>query len=706
MIALYTNTLTTHLHCRHFCRHDNAAGSDPILMLMSFAAMFCDRLPGYKEQLKTSSISTLKEALSKGVEDVFECFVLQPLSKMARPAGDAVYVLVIDALDELPADAKNRVLSLITEQFTKLVPWIKVFLTSRNEASIHRALAKTIKPNELLVDAEKNQQDMRAYVGHFAREFFAGFNAEDLKTEVLEKFEVTLDPALLQVIKENTDLSVAAYDEAMAGVLEQDSQGVAQLLEVADLRPPDRELKQNFKSFEEAMKKSKKAREVMMKTIALKWKVVETIGSTKLSRPVFASAHAWFKNIPGLEVLEPGLKSQTSAQRKVDTEYGGDYTCLKDVARMSFTAETASALIEVLTKLQRLPGWKLMSCKNKYANPTPLGYRDLNTCFKVFISETDFVLCEVQFHLNAVLQVKHHAHAFYEVIRVALPKIGEGNTNVQAYVKSRLDNSALDAAVEKIEEKAGGLFIYASLLHSHMKSISEKTGGKLTLDHISALPGGLDEIYHENFQRVFPEGVQDKKWDQYSSLVALIVAAKSSLPTALVKVVNGWTDQELARVLSDLSLLFPVRDGKIHVLHKTVVDWLVKKARMDLSYYISPEDTADAHQRLARTCLKLIEDGQGHEPAFLEYPVKFALAHACEVGAQQHLRDRAVAALLNFEYLYACASISPVKLLEDARSLEQVMSTHAPDENERGRAVSLVRSALHLALQGLLLDYR
>ena len=53
-----------------------------------------------------------------------------------RGGADDALVLIIDALDELPRDALQPV-SLLATELKTLLPWIKLVVTSRDEAQIN-----------------------------------------------------------------------------------------------------------------------------------------------------------------------------------------------------------------------------------------------------------------------------------------------------------------------------------------------------------------------------------------------------------------------------------------------------------------------------------------------------------------------------------------------------------------------------------------
>merc|ERR1719424_501160 len=156
----------------HFCRHDDAAKSEPKTVLSSLAAMMCHQLPSYKAKLE-ENIDTIQEAFGKNLEDVFHA-LFNPLSEIEAPSGSdkTPCVVLIDALDELPNDKKRHMLTLFTSYFTQLPSWIRLFVTSREENIIKRAFENKFEPFELCVDEEKNIQDLRSYLREIAKPVF------------------------------------------------------------------------------------------------------------------------------------------------------------------------------------------------------------------------------------------------------------------------------------------------------------------------------------------------------------------------------------------------------------------------------------------------------------------------------------------------------------------------------------------------------
>ena len=68
------------------------------------------------------------------------------------------------------SSADRRALRLITDAFSTLPRWVKVFATSREEATIKNQFER-FKPMELKVDEERNLKDVELYLRSIARKF-------------------------------------------------------------------------------------------------------------------------------------------------------------------------------------------------------------------------------------------------------------------------------------------------------------------------------------------------------------------------------------------------------------------------------------------------------------------------------------------------------------------------------------------------------
>ena len=114
----------------------------------------------------------------------------------------------------------------------------------------------------------------------------------------------------------------------------------------------------------------------------------------------------------GFLFLAP-LKGRERAREKVESDYGGDWSQLRDVIRGTISVNTPDDLQFAIQQLDRF-GFKLaMQPKDRFANPTSSGYRDVLSIMEL----PSGMLAEVQFHLKDMTAAKNDAHSLYEIER-------------------------------------------------------------------------------------------------------------------------------------------------------------------------------------------------------------------------------------------------------------------------------------------------
>ena len=141
------------------------------------------------------------------------------------------------------------------------------------------------------------------------------------------------------------------------------------------------------------------------------------------------------------------------------TKYGGDVSRVTDCARISIELASAEALEEAANFVLQAAQGKVCSFKNRFANPTAEGYRDL--LFKVLIADH---VCEVQLHLVAMLKAKRHsqAHTIYKLCQRVLktPIVAKSTYCLEVTAKGELVGEGERNAEGKPEGR--GTMVYAS----------------------------------------------------------------------------------------------------------------------------------------------------------------------------------------------------------------------------------------------------
>ena len=547
----------------HFCRHDNPAQSAPGSLLRSLAAMLAHRLPVYKEKLEATGVPG--EAVDDPAE-LFKALFETPLLDGKVQSPERPLLVILDALDELPKESQKPLLDVIASQLSQLPSWLKLFVTSREEPQIRRALSR-FTPKELRADEAKNRADVEVYLRTIARKYIKGeASISDIEADVKRKYGIDMK-GKLAVLQKPMEMSKAIYAKVREKVSAEE--GYKKLINVSEKRNAD--LVQVSDDLHTVHKEqAPKAQEKLELLIADKWEADPN--KATLRHPVQGTAKAWVEFADS-----PGIKTEPRVSEKMMNDYGGHANKLKDLARLTLRFTSCSRMAHALAEGLKGEGIEVLTLKNKYASPTPMGYSDFNSCAGVVLSDGTTYVCEIQLNHIDMLEAKKEAHVHYEKVRKELPALCQGTTvdagELEAFIVGRLSTSSLDAAVEALSTKAEGLFLYAFMLGQHLES-EAKNGQEIRFENLDSLPTGLGEVYAVNFKRAFPEGQVDPSWTNAKPLVELIAAAREPITVEMVAALLRWDDGQQERVLETTALLFPVRDGKFHVFHKTIVDWL------------------------------------------------------------------------------------------------------------------------------------
>eukprot|EP00505_MAST-04D_sp_SCG-Rhode-Island_P002890 Stramenopile-MAST_4_protein_2890 len=111
-------------------------------------------------------------------------------------------------------------------------------------------------------------------------------------------------------------------------------------------------------------------------------------------------------------------------------------------------------------------------------------------------------------------------------------------------------------------------------------------------------------------------------------VVEAVITACEPLHQESLDALLGCTPDERKEAVEQLSSLFPTRDNKLYVYHKSVKDWLVDAQREDEMWYV---DVPQVHARIGRKCTDLWTTS--------EYALKHGVAHLCAGGLSTLARD-------------------------------------------------------------------
>lgn len=169
--------------------------------------------------------------------------------------------------------------------------------------------------------------------------------------------------------------------------------------------------------------------------------------SLKTRETLLEVSHKVALQIPGAEVVVPGLKSFDRTKDKVDLDYQGDWKKLTDLVRGSISFQTMDDLVKGVFLFKNfLP---LEAVKDRIYSPTPSGYRDILALFR---DPENGIVGEIQFHLCHILRAKEEAHVLYERVQAIQRR---------AQRQDRLLNDREEIKIRQLEQEAKDVYARA-----------------------------------------------------------------------------------------------------------------------------------------------------------------------------------------------------------------------------------------------------
>ncbi len=202
-------------------------------------------------------------------------------------------------------------------------------------------------------------------------------------------------------------LTPAARAAATAGVSKpvDDPQPYFPADKVADLPHPNN-VRSPAGSWEEANAMGAVGREQFKDMLD---KVADKMGlSTDLATPDDLKGSHTF-NGKSYVFLGPN-KSEKRAAEKVNADYGGDWTKLKDMVRATIAVETVDQIREAVAELEKAGVTFAAKPKDNINTVKPEGYRDLNTLVRL----PNGMLAELQLNVKSMIASKQAGHVLYE----------------------------------------------------------------------------------------------------------------------------------------------------------------------------------------------------------------------------------------------------------------------------------------------------
>lgn len=173
---------------------------------------------------------------------------------------------------------------------------------------------------------------------------------------------------------------------------------------------------QPAKSWDELVKKGTEGLNQFREQLG---KVAQVMGLQSGRKPDDITPEEW-ENDTGFLFTAP-LKGEQRAKEKVEADYGGDWSQLRDIVRATISVPTMANVKQALGHLRDVGIELAQKPKDRFANPTREGYRDLMTIVRL----PNGMLAELQIHVKAMTLAKEEGHEHYNVSRSLQAKYGE-----------------------------------------------------------------------------------------------------------------------------------------------------------------------------------------------------------------------------------------------------------------------------------------
>ena len=263
--------------------------------------------------------------------------------------------------------------------------------------------------------------------------------------------------------------------------------------------------------------------------------------------------------------------------------------------------------------------------------------------------------------------------------------------------------------IEQLVFKSEGLMLYAHFL---VLAITENASIFHEGDLVGSSPSGISAVYHSYFKRLEGELTKELniREEHFLNLLSAITASREPLPVGFVSEVlvpgtdSSLTRRKLLRALGSVSALLPIRDDCLHVIHKSVKDWLT-----DISCYGEHEfimDENEGHRLLAYLCTKELENVKLKGVDNLQFGAteRYALYHGAYhmlhegVKREPHKLDELTKAyIIDLEVVYAKTFVNSTVAADDLLWLnEQGIFTLLSKDNQ-----SIVDTLLFLLRRNL-----
>ena len=327
-------------------------------------------------------------------------------------------------------------------------------------------------------------------------------------------------------------------------------------------------------------------------------------------------------------------------------------------------------------------------------------YQERNELLNVIANHFCMLPCWIRF-LCTTRPERNIAEALKQLKLYQLePNEEENVQDIKLFLEKKMQylmrQDSNDTIVEKLVEKSEGLMLYAYFLVSFIEeNVSVLDKGDLD----GSLPLAISSVYHSYFKRLEDELIKELgvKEDNFLNLLCAVTVSREPLPVGFVAQVlvpsanSPVARRKVLKAIGSVSSLLPVRGGCLHVVHKSVKDWLVDTSCFGEHDFII--DEKEGHRILSSLCSNEFDNlkRRGVRGAQFSSTVKYALNHGVRhmLQVDENMRSRSLEEcvqtyVLDLELLYAKLCFNSSIAAEDILWLQNHEISQDLSEDSKG----------------------
>ena len=286
--------------------------------------------------------------------------------------------------------------------------------------------------------------------------------------------------------------------------------------------------------------------------------------------------------------------------------------------------------------------------------------------------------------------------------------------DIELFFRDRLQgilpDSSMAENVTRLVQKADGLMLYA---HYFIQYIEDKRDS-LTPENVSEiLPLGIASVYENYFDRLqINLGIEN---GPFSDFLASLAAARSPLPVTIGSRMLGSclageddSSKQRQKTASCISSLLPIRDDRINVFHKSIIDWL--SCPQLYGHHRFSVVVGQGEKVLANACQKIfdsIEDRHDvlakfspEEQYALQHGIYHTIAFASVLESQNNtILFRYVCSLKLLQAKLQSKVFDVFSVIEELQSVRSVLKLPEVDSLELEDCITCLRRHPHVLME-------